>query len=320
MTTTKTSMKGLITNSQSRKPQQEQQQVKNKSLAVIMNELVDSSGMKKRFHELLGARAPQFVGSIVSLINASPQMQEAFMKAPMTIIQAGLKAATYDLPVDPALGYAYIVPFKNKQPDGSYRMEGSFLLGYKGMYQMAMRTGIYTKLNVVDVREGELKSWNPLTEDIELEFIEDEDSREDTRVVGYCGFFRTVNGMEKYIYWSVPKIQRHEQKHRKGRYMNPVWNSNFDAMARKTILRELIGRWGIMSIDYRTASADTLKMAEQVVQGTLDDEDTPVIDMAAHMQQPEQLAESTQEAQQAVEMPADAMFSAEEIEAAVAAK
>lgn len=309
---------GLLAKKQQEGQVQAQQQAKNKSLAVIMNELVDSSGMKNRFHELLGARAPQFVGSIVSLINASPQMQEAFMKAPMTIIQAGLKAATYDLPIDPALGYAYIVPFKNKQPDNSYRMEGSFVLGYKGMYQMAMRTGVYKKLNVVDLREGELKSWNPLTEDIEIEFIEDEDERESKPVVGYCGFFRTENGMEKYIYWSVPKIKRHEQKHRKGRFMNPVWNSNFDAMARKTILRELIGRWGIMSIEYRTASPETLKMAEQVAQGTLDDEDTMVIDSV--QEQPQQLPESTQEAQQTAEMPADAMFTAEEIEAAVQAK
>lgn len=307
---------GLLAKKQQEGQVQAQQQVANKSLATIMNEMMDSSGMKNRFHELLGKRAPQFVGSIVSLINASPQMREAFTNAPMSVIQAGLKAATYDLPVDPALGYAYIVPFKNQQEDGKYRMEASFMLGYKGMYQMAMRTGIYTKLNVVDIRDGELKRWNPLTEDIELEFIEDEDTREETPVIGYCGFFRTVNGMEKYIYWSVPKIRRHEQKHRKGKYMNPVWSSNFDAMARKTILRELIGRWGVMSIDYRTATADTLKMAEQIAQGTLDDEDTPIIEASPL----EQLPESTQEAAGAVETPADAMFTADEIEAAVEGK
>ena len=98
--------------------------------------------------------------------------------------------------------------------------------------------------------------------------------------------------------------------------MNPVWSSNFDAMARKTILRELIGRWGVMSIDYRTATADTLKMAEQIANGTLDDEDTPIIEAP----QFEQLPESAQEAAGAVEIPADAMFTADEIEAAVQGK
>ena len=310
----KTSMKGLVTGN--KKQVQTQQQVANKSLATIMNEMMDSSGMKKRFHELLGSRAPQFVGSIVSLVNASPQMREAFANAPMTIIQAGLKAATYDLPVDPALGYAYIVPFKNKQPDNSYRMEGSFLLGYKGMYQMAMRTGVYTKLNVVDVREGELKSWNPLTEDIELEFIEDEDEREEKPVIGYCGFFRTVNGMEKYIYWSVAKIQRHERKHRKGKYQNPVWSSNFDAMARKTVLRELIGRWGVMSIDYRVASPDTVKMAEQIAQGTLDDEDTPLIDTTTT----ETLSDGRSVDVESGEITEGDMFTPEEIETSMEGK
>ena len=256
-------------------------EVRQRGVATVMNELLDSSGIKNRIKELLGSRAAQFTGSMVSLVNASPQMQQAFHESPMTIIQAGLRAATYDLPVDPGLGYAYIVPFKNKQADGQYRMEASFLLGYKGLYQMAMRTGVYVKLNVTDIREGELKSWDRLTEDIEIEFIEDDEEREARPIIGYCGFFRLVNGMEKYVYWSVEKIKRHEQKHRKGKYMNPVWNANFDAMARKTVLRELIGRWGIMSIDYRTASVDTLEMASSLATGKIDDEDIDTTDVEA---------------------------------------
>ena len=288
-----------------------QQEVKTRSVATIMNEMLDSSGIKNRIKELLGSRAPQFTGSMVSLVNASPQMQQAFAQAPMTIIQSALRAATYDLPIDPGLGYAYVIPFKNKQADGSYRMEANFILGYKGMYQMAMRTGVYAKLNVVDVREGELKSWNPLTEDIEIEFMEDEDERETLPVIGYCGFYRLVTGMEKYIYWSITKIKQHEKKHRKGKYMNPVWSSDFDSMARKTILRELIGRWGMMSIDYRTATPDTLSLATSIAQGTLDDESLPTIE-APSEQLPDgrEIDVQTGEILQRKECPAQELFEA----------
>ena len=200
-------------------------QAKNKSVAYVMNELLDSEGIRGRINELLGKRAPQFVGSLVTLVNADANMRKVFTEAPATIIQAGLRAATYDLPIDPGLGYAYIVPFNNKKDDGAYRMEAQFIMGYKGMYQLAMRTGVYKKLNVVDVREGELKHYNRLTEDIEIEFIEDEDEREKQQIVGYCGFFRLVNGMEKYIYMSVKQIQNHELKNRKGKYMGKGWTA-----------------------------------------------------------------------------------------------
>ena len=178
------------------------------------------------------------------------------------------------------------MPFRNKQQDGTYRMEAQFIMGYKGMYQLAMRTGVYKKLNVVDIREGELKHYNRLTEDIDIEFIEDDDEREKKEIIGYCGFFRLVNGMEKYIYMTIKEIKRHEEKNRKGKYMGKGWRDDFDAMARKTILRKLIGKWGIMSIDYQTADTATLKAAEAIAKGEFDDEDTPTIDTAA-----EQVAE-----------------------------
>lgn len=250
-----------------------------KSVALAMNELLDSEGIRGRIKDLLGKRAAQFTGSLVSLVNADNNMKLAFAQAPMTIIQAGLRAATYDLPVDPGLGYAYIVPFKNNNKGGIY--EAQFIMGYKGMYQLAMRTGVYKKLNVVDVRDGELKHYNRLTEDIEIEFIEDDDEREKKEVIGYCGFFRLVNGMEKFIYMTVKEIKRHEEKNRKGKYMGKGWREDFDAMARKTVLRRLIGKWGIMSIDYQTAEPATLKAAEAIAKGEFDDEDTPTIETAA---------------------------------------
>lgn len=289
------------------------EQAKKKSVAMAMNELLDREGMKNRINELLGKRAPQFTGSLVSLVNADTNMQKVFADAPMTIIQSALKAATYDLPIDPGLGYAYIVPFKNKQKDGSSRMEASFIMGYKGMYQLAMRTGAYKKLNVTDVRESELIHYDRLTEDIELQFIEDEEKREKLPVIGYCGFFRLVNGMEKYIYMSIKQIKAHEAKNRKGQYMSKGWRDDFDAMASKTVLRKLIGKWGIMSIDYQNASPAMIQAAEAIAKG--DDEDVMTIEASASV---EQLDDGRMVDTSTGELfGKDAEFTAEEIEEAM---
>lgn len=254
-------------------------QAKNKSVAYVMNELIDSEGIKGRINELLGKRAPQFVGSLVSLVNADENMKKVFKQAPLTIIQAGLRAATYDLPIDPGLGYAYILPFRNEKKGNI--LEAQFVMGYKGMYQLAMRSGVYKKLNVVDIREGELKGFNRLTEDFEIEFIEDEDERNKLPIVGYCGFFRLVNGMEKVLYMSKKAIYAHEKAHRKGQQMGFDWKKWPEAMELKTVLRKLIGKWGIMSIAYQTADPAVLRAAEAIAKGQFDDEDIEDFDAAA---------------------------------------
>lgn len=223
------------------------------SIGAMVNTFLDRDGMRKRFDELLGKRAPQFVSSIVSMVNSDQNMQQAFMESPMTVIQSALKAATFDLPIDQNLGYAYIVPFKNyKRDTGTKKMEATFILGWKGMHQLALRTGAYKTINVVDVREGELKSYNRLTEEVSIDFIEDEEEREKKAIVGYVGYYRLVNGAEKTIYMSKQKIEAHERKFRKGEYMGKGWRDDWDAMARKTVYRKLIGKWGVMSIDYQT--------------------------------------------------------------------
>ena len=226
---------------------------KQPSVNALMNAFLDGEGMRKRFDELLGKRAPQFISSIVSLVNADKNMLQAFNESPMTVIQSALKAATFDLPVDQSLGYAYIVPFKNYKKDiGVKKMEATFILGWKGMHQLALRTGAYKTINVVDIREGELKSYNRLTEEVSVDFIEDEEEREKLPVIGYVGYYRLVNGAEKTIYMSVKAIERHEKKFRKGDFQGKGWRDDWDAMARKTVYRILIGKWGVMSIDYQT--------------------------------------------------------------------
>ena len=245
-----------------------QQNPAGASISVMVNSLLDREGYRRRFDELLGKRAPQFVSSIVSMVNADKNLQEAFRNAPLTVIQSALKAATYDLPIDTALGYAYVAPFRNKGT-----MEATFILGYKGMLQLALRTGVYKTINVVDVREGELKRYDRLTEEVEIDFVEDEDEREALPIVGWAGYFRLVNGTEKTIYMTRKQIEAHEKKHRKGQYMGKGWRDDFEAMARKTVLRRLLGTWGIMSIDYQRADAATVAAADAIATGQWDGED-----------------------------------------------
>ena len=263
-------MEGLI---QKQAAMQKAPQQKQASVTALVNDLLDRDGMRKRFDELLGKRSPQFISSIVSMVNADKNLQQAFYESPMTVIQSSLKAAMFDLPIDPSLGYAYIVPFKNYKKDiGAKKMEATFILGWKGMHQLALRTGAYKTINVVDVREGELKRYNRLTEEVDIDFVEDEDAREALPVIGYVGYYRLINGAEKTVYMSVKAIAAHEKKFRKGEYQGKGWRDDWDAMARKTVYRILIGKWGVMSIDYQTRDAG--KQLADVIAADAQEEET----------------------------------------------
>ncbi len=244
-----------------------QEQTSKQTVNQMMSAILDGEKMRSRFDELLGKRSPQFVSSVVSLVNATPALQEAFYDSPMTVIQSALKAATFDLPIDQNLGYAYIVPFKNnkKNADGTWtkKSEASFILGWKGMHQLALRTGAYKTINVTDIRQGELKSYNRLTEEVEVDFEEDEEKRETLPIIGYVGYYKLINGAEKTIYMTVKQIENHEKKNRKGDYMGKGWKDDWDAMARKTVYRRLIGKWGVMSIDYQS-HGEAVSLANQM--------------------------------------------------------
>lgn len=239
------------------------------SLNAMMNSILDGEGMRKRFDELLGKRAPQFISSIVSLVNADANLQKAFVEAPMTVIQSALKAATFDLPIEPSLGYAYIVPFNNSIKEGNNwrkRMEANFIIGYKGMIQLCLRTGAYSRVpDAVDVREGELVSYDRLTGDAVFKWEEDESAREALPIIGYAGYFRLKNGAEKTLYMTKAQITAHEKKNRKGDYMGKGWRDDFDAMARKTVIRRLVGHYGLMSIQYQNGSEEIVKLANAVM-------------------------------------------------------
>ncbi len=268
----------------------------SQSINTMLNSLLDGEKMRKRFDELLGKRTPQFLSSLVSMINDNKDLQEAFMQSPMSVVKSALQAATYDLPIDPALGYAYIVPFNNnvKTANGWQKKKmATMVIGYKGLVQLCLRTGAYQCVpDAVDVREGELVSYNRLTGDAEFKWIEDEDEREKLPVVGYAGYFRLKNGAEKTIYMTVSQIRHHEEKNRKGSAQGKGWREDFDAMARKTVIRRLCSKYALMSIDYQdTASRDTMNAATALATEDYPAEDVVFVDET----EPEALPESAAE-------------------------
>ena len=263
------------------------------SAMAIFNSILDRDGYRRRFEELLGKRTPQFLSALVSVVNGSDQLKQVVYSAPVTIIQAALKAASYDLPIDPGLGFAYIVPFKNKKIEEGreiYRSEAAFVLGYRGMIQLALRTGAYKRLNVVEIRQGELQKYDRLRDELEIEFIEDDEARENLPIVGYAAYMQLLNGMEKTVYKTVAQIRAHEERHRKGKYTNPIWRTDFDAMARKTVLRELLSKWGLMSVEYRYApDAQAVNAAEAI----LHDEEESYVDVEMQEQEQQKETEET---------------------------
>ena len=251
------------------------------SVNQLMNSFLDSEKLRGRFNELLGKRSPQFISTMITMVNADKNLQRAFYENPMSVVKAGLKAAAFDLPIDNSLGYAYIVPFNKKCKDDygnfQYKYEADFIIGWKGMHQFALRSGAYRTINIMDLRQGELKSYDRLTEELQYELIQDEDEREKAPIIGYVGYYKLVNGYQKIIYMTCKQIEAHEKKYRKGKNMGWGWQNDWDAMARKTVYRQLIGKWGVMSIEYQTQEMG-VSLAQQLQEEDAIDADIQISD------------------------------------------
>lgn len=226
------------------------------------------------------ARAQRFVAAITSAVAVNPTLQTC---DPSTILSAALLGESLNLSPSPQLGQCYLVPYWNKKKGCN---DAQFQLGYKGYVQLALRSGSYKRLNVLAIKQGELKRFDPLTEDVVVELITDEIEREKTPTIGYLAMFEYLNGFTKTIYWSREKMLAHADRYSqafsinattatvKGRTYQKVsfadyeagnypkqdewlysshWYKDFDAMAFKTMLRQLISKWGIMSVDLQTA-------------------------------------------------------------------
>ena len=264
-------MNGIIQQqAKSMAEKQPMQQATAMNVGGILNAVLDGEGMRKRFDQLLGARSAQFISSVISVCNENKDLQACVREDPMSVITSALKAAMYDLPLDPALGFAYIIPSKNtvKTNEGNIKKwQARMQIGWKGIEQLCIRTGQYLRLpNAVDVREGELISYDRLTSDIQFAWIEDIDEREKRPIIGYSAYFRLKNGAEAYEYMSKAQIEAHEKKYRKGESMGKGWRDDWDAMAKKTVLLKLVRSKGIMSIDYRDGSDAVKALTEAIVE------------------------------------------------------
>ena len=201
--------------------------------AVTIQGLVAQADIKARFEELLGKKAPGFISSLLAVVNNNKLLAKA---NPKTVIAAGAMAASLDLPINQNLGFAYIIPYKD---------EAQFQMGYKGYIQLAMRTGQYQTINAAEVYEGEIVKQNRFTG--EYEFGE----KTSDKIVGYIAYFKLVNGFEKYLYMSIEEMQAHAKKFSKNyKGGTDKWGiTDFHSMAIKTVLKRLISKYGILSIE-----------------------------------------------------------------------
>lgn len=201
---------------------------------------------------MTGKKADEFVTNVVSLVNNNPALARCDQTS---LLASCLQAQSLGLSLVQSMGQAWIIPYKDK---------ATFQLGYRGYIQLAIRSGQYRKINVLSVKEGELIRWDALNEEIEIELIEDDAERAKAPTVGYYASFEYLNGFKKALYWSRAKMEHHARTYSQGynadlKYgkANTFWSKDFDAMGIKTMLRQLISKWGIMSVEMQTAmSAD----------------------------------------------------------------
>lgn len=198
----------------------------------------------KRFEEILGKRAPQFVASIISVASSLPQDTE-----PTTIVTSAMIAATLDLPINKELGFAWIVPYRNNKKNC---MEAQFQMGHKGFIQLALRTGQYAGMNARAINAEALEGFDSIGEPI-IKWENLDDTKE---TIGYAFAWKLVGGFTKVCYWPKKRVEAHAMKYsqayRKG-YESP-WKSHFDGMALKTVIKNELSDWGILSVEMRQAS------------------------------------------------------------------
>lgn len=211
---------------------------------------LSQDAVKNQINNVIGGQNGQrFISSIVSAVNNNPALSECTNQS---ILSGALLGESLNLSPSPQLGQYYLVPFNDKNQG----KVAQFQLGYKGYIQLAIRSGQYKKLNVLAIKEGELIKFDPLNEEIEVNLIENEEERENAKTTGYYAFFEYVNGFRKAIYWSRAKMEAHALKYSAGYRAKKgytFWEKDFDGMAYKTMLRQLISKWGIMSIDMQSA-------------------------------------------------------------------
>lgn len=206
--------------------------------ALTISKLVNDDGFRQKAEKTLGERTPQFMSSVLSLVNSNSTLQKA---DPIKVYNACLMSAALNLPVNNNLGYAYIIPYKD---------DVQLQIGWKGFIQLAQRSGQFKTIVANPVHENEMNGVNPMTGEVEFEFKKEKEGE----VVGYMAYFKLLNGFEKSLYMSIDDLTKHGKKYsqtfKKG---YGVWSDNFDAMAIKTVIKLLLNKYAPLSIDMQKA-------------------------------------------------------------------
>ena len=207
---------------------------------------IKDENVGKRINELLKDRAPQFTTTLMAALNSNKALNNC---DPQSVVTAALTAASMDLPINQNLGFAYLIPYKNKDGDVC-----QFQMGYKGFIQLAQRSGYYKTINATEVREGEIAKIDRLSGEIEFEWIEDEKEREKAKIIGYVAYLKLLNGFEKSLYWSVEKCKAHATRFSKSfKFGGGLWKDDFESMAIKTVLKQLISKYGPLNTQLQEA-------------------------------------------------------------------
>ena len=223
----------------------------NQTGLARFNATIKNERTQDYLRQVLGKNATGFVTSLTSIVSNSVNLQ---MCEPLSLMYVGIKAAALNLPLDPNLGFAYAIPYKNNKTG---KTEAQFQIGWKGVLQLAIRSGQFKAINVTDVREGEYQGEDLLTGEMRLTSV---DNREQHKIVGYAAYMRLVNGFEKSVYWSVEKVEAHARQYSQTYSSSKdyirkqsKWTTDFDAMAKKTVLKMLLSKYAPLSIEMRDA-------------------------------------------------------------------
>lgn len=254
-----------------------------------------------------GENSQRFISAIISATTTNQMLQECTNQS---ILSGALLGEALKLSPSPQLGHYYLVPFNDKEKG----KVAQFQLGYKGYIQLAIRSGQYKKLNVMAIKEGELEYFDPLNEDIKINLmVDDWDERESKPTIGYYAFFELVNGFKKAIYWSKGQMEAHALKYSPGYkkdkekgWSYTFWSKDFDGMAYKTMLRQLISKWGIMSIEMQTAFEGDMAVINDDGSKTYVEVESDVIDM--EVSEPETVVEAPETSANEATDAASALF------------
>lgn len=244
------------------------------------NQAITSPATQKYLSDLLQERKGQFVSNLTALVANNANLQEC---EPFTLMFAALKATALNLPIEPSLGMAHVIPYKNKKRGIT---EAQFQLGYKGFQQLALRTGQYKRINTTEVREGEIGKRNRLTGEIEWHWIEDEAERLTKPIIGYVNYFRLLNGFESTFYMSKEEMNAHALRYSQT-YKSTIsyikeqskWTTDFDSMALKTVIKLNLSKNGVLSTELQEAiRSDQSVMREENKYEYVDNEEQVIID------------------------------------------